>query len=118
MAAALQFPPYFGENWNALDECLTDLDWLPADAYVLVILDAVLLLDQEAPEERRTFWKILNQAAQAWGRPVGGQWPRPAKAFRVLAQATLEEAGRLRSLLPAGEAGPGLDVGGRQDRTP
>ena len=28
MAAALQFPHYFGENWPAFDECLADIDWL------------------------------------------------------------------------------------------
>lgn len=29
MAAALQFPYYFEENWAAFDECLADMDWLP-----------------------------------------------------------------------------------------
>src|SRR5262249_52404434 len=35
VSAALQFPYYFGENWAAFDECITDLDWLAGDAYLL-----------------------------------------------------------------------------------
>lgn len=28
MAAVFQFPNYFGYNWDALDECMRDLNWL------------------------------------------------------------------------------------------
>ena len=104
IAAALQFPPYFGENWNALDECLADLEWLPADAYSLTILDAVHLLDREPPEVRQTFWDVLGRAAGEWSRP-GGSMPRPAKAFRVVVQCTAEEEAHVRAGLPS--------VGGR-----
>jgi Barstar (barnase inhibitor) len=112
VAAALQFPPYFGENWNALDECLNDLEWLSADAYVVVILGAVHLLDREGSRERQTFWEIFKGAAREWAQPATGARSRPAKVFRVLAQYTHEEAGRASELLPSEEAGPSLDIGG------
>jgi RNAse (barnase) inhibitor barstar len=41
VAAALEFPDYFGGNWDALDECLRDLGtWLPAEGYVVVVAGA------------------------------------------------------------------------------
>src|SRR5437879_2485828 len=43
-AAALQFPYYFGENWNAFDECINDLEWLRSSAYLLIIVNADQLL--------------------------------------------------------------------------
>lgn len=36
-ADGLRFPAYFGENWDAFEECLTDLSWMPAKANVLVL---------------------------------------------------------------------------------
>lgn len=35
VATALRFPAYFGMNWDALHDCLTDLSWQPAAGYVL-----------------------------------------------------------------------------------
>lgn len=76
-AAALQFPPYFGENWSAFDECLNDLDWLPPGPCVLVILDADFVLDRATDDELDTFARILRDTAAAWN---GG------RAFHVVLQ--------------------------------
>jgi len=58
-AAALQFFDGFGGNWHALKECLCYLDeWMPADAYVLLVTSCHELLvdgDQAALE-----WLIVT----------------------------------------------------------
>jgi hypothetical protein len=102
IGAALQFPPYFGENTNALEECIIDLEWLEADAYVLTILDAVRVLDRATPADGPIFWDILREAAEEWGRPVTEGVPRPARVFRVVAHCSAEEEAGLRKRLPAG----------------
>jgi hypothetical protein len=44
LAEAMQFPAYFGYNWDAVDECLADLgSWLPGSGYVLIVRNATLL---------------------------------------------------------------------------
>jgi hypothetical protein len=39
LAPALQFPYYFGENWNALWDCIADLSRLKGSS-LLVVFDA------------------------------------------------------------------------------
>jgi hypothetical protein len=36
IAKALRFPEWFGANWDALEDCLTDLSWLEASGHVLI----------------------------------------------------------------------------------
>lgn len=40
LARAFSFPNYANSNWDAVDECLRDLEWLPAKGYVLRVRGA------------------------------------------------------------------------------
>ena len=82
-ARALKFPDYFGHNWDALEECLADLEWLPAKGYILLITDAAHVLpDDEA--EYETFLDILCDAGEAWGNGQTEMGARRATPFHVL----------------------------------
>lgn len=64
-AAALQFPCYFGNNWNAFDECIADLEWLPAEGYVVLIVDGASVLQTDSAD-REVLFKIMASVAQEW----------------------------------------------------
>jgi hypothetical protein len=99
-AAALQFPCYFGENWDAFDECLTDLSWLPGNAYVFLIVRSIQLLDQEPADQLHLFLKTLQNAAEEWSKPVPHA-SRPARAFHVLFQCVSEHEAALTAGISA-----------------
>ena len=82
-ARALNFPDYFGHNWDALEECLADLEWLPAKGYILLITDAGCVLPDDE-EEYETFLEILRDAGEAWGNGQAGMGARRATPFHVL----------------------------------
>lgn len=94
-AQALEFPDYFGHNWDALEECLADLEWLPAKGYILLITDAGCVLPEDE-EEYETFLEILRDAGEAWGNGQAGMGARRATPFHVLfAVSAQEKAKRL-----------------------
>jgi RNAse (barnase) inhibitor barstar len=80
---ALEFPDYFGHNWDALEECLADLEWLPAKGYILLITDAIHVLAND-DAEYETFLEILRDAGEAWGGGQAGMGTRQATPFHVL----------------------------------
>ncbi|MFB8274043.1 barstar family protein [Nocardia colli] len=69
VASALQFPYYFGENKDAFDECLRDLDDFVGEGtgYVVVVRDSVHLLADE-PAERDWFAEAMRDCADYWSR--------------------------------------------------
>jgi len=58
-------PEYFGENWDALTDCLMDLSWLPGLRWVLLIegMERLWALD---PESYRIALEILREASTYW----------------------------------------------------
>ena len=65
IAAALGFPAWFGHNWDAFFDCLTDLSWRPALGYVLILEHAAELQATE-PGVFDTSLAILGDAAAVW----------------------------------------------------
>ena len=99
-AAAFQFPYYFGENWPAFGECLTDLSWLRASAYVVCISQADQLLAESLPSFEVLIRNLLS-VARGWGGntpdlAVSGQSPTP---FHVLLQVPMESENAMLSRL-------------------
>lgn len=82
-ARALAFPDYFGHNWDALEECLADLEWLPAKGYILLITDAAHVLSDDETEYE-TFLEILRDAGEAWGNGQAVTGAQRATPFHVL----------------------------------
>jgi RNAse (barnase) inhibitor barstar len=61
---ALNFPPHFGDNWDALLDCLRDVA-AGADKFVLVHHDLPLESD---PAQQRIYLEILRDTAGASDR--------------------------------------------------
>jgi RNAse (barnase) inhibitor barstar len=76
---ALLFPGYFGWNWDALSDCLRDLNWLPAEQYLVVVEHAARLL-ADSLAHRHTLFRVLHRAVQHWASPLG----KEPIAFKVL----------------------------------
>lgn len=114
-AAALQFPYYFGENWDAFEECINDLEWLPGRCYAFLITNINHVLSRDVAE-LRIFTEILRSAASEWSRPHLTYSERPGLTarFRIIfhcepadhaaAIRHLEAAGVEQGLLPLWQA--------------
>ncbi|HEY6084511.1 MAG TPA: barstar family protein [Nitrospira sp.] len=105
-ARALEFPEYFGHNWDALEECLADLEWLPAKGYVLVLTEAEHVLPRDE-EDYATFLEVLSDAGEAWASGQGGMGSKRATPFHVvLAVAEQDKSKRAHWAVPEVSLGP------------
>ena len=58
---ALSLPDYFGDNWDALEECLNDVDAMGPQKIVLIHGDIPL---EKSPSDQRIYLQILAEAAR------------------------------------------------------
>lgn len=106
-AAALQFPLYFGENMDAFDECIGDLEGLPAGkGYVVIIVEPDQILADAGDEALESLVDTLRSATAEWAEPIerGEWWDRPAIPFHVVLLGGREQiviAGRRWSIAGA-----------------
>jgi RNAse (barnase) inhibitor barstar len=65
IAREVAFPDWFGSNWDALEDCLTDLSWCVASGYVLILTNAGGFAEAAA-EDFETALEVLDGAAEYW----------------------------------------------------
>ena len=62
MGEKLNFPSYYGHNWDALSDCLTDFHW--------IIEVKIILVHDECPQLNEkdlfTYLQILSDAIEDW----------------------------------------------------
>jgi hypothetical protein len=92
-AAALQFPSYFAENWDAFEECLSDLEWLPAGGLVVFITRADCLLDLAPEDDLDMLADILTTVAKEW------RSSHPIAPFHLVFHAQPEDEAKARQRL-------------------
>lgn len=66
IATAMRFPGWFGDNWDALADCLGDLSWLPGPGYVLLLANTQDWRRGNA-EDFDTLVEIADDASRDWG---------------------------------------------------
>ena len=62
----LGFPPWYGANLDALNDCLTDFSWNEAPGYVVVLSGADTLHELSEPFARLN--GVLDNAIREWRR--------------------------------------------------
>lgn len=65
LAIALNLPDWFGHNWDALGDCLSDLSWKPASGY-LIFIEGHDSLRASHPADFSTLMEIFSEAAEHW----------------------------------------------------
>jgi hypothetical protein len=92
IASRLSFPEYFGHNWDALEECLQDMDWLDARSVILLICGADALLSLH--EDLGVLVRITDSVGRSWSTEHQGGRFRVVLDAEDQSHVRLEEACR------------------------
>lgn len=83
LAASWQLPATFGDNWDALADCVRDFAWLKAQGYLL-LFDHADDLRNASENDFDMLLDILDEAAEGWlddGVPFFAFFALPESAF-------------------------------------
>jgi RNAse (barnase) inhibitor barstar len=90
-ARALKFPEWFGKNWDALNDCLTDLSWLQGNGWVMI------LENSKGFAERKP--QLFQDAVEVF-QAASDYWRRAGKPFWVLFHGPNDWASSLERFEP------------------
>ncbi len=65
IARAIKFPDYFGKNWDALQDCLTDLQGIQVKGYVLVFESPERFI-KSSPDDWAVALDVFKSVIEFW----------------------------------------------------
>lgn len=89
IGTGLSFPIWYGANFDALFDCLTDADWHPAKGHVIVI-KGVAELRATDPDDFATLIEVFQAAAETRREAASPFWlliDTPARGVAALPEA-------------------------------
>jgi len=86
LVAELNLPDYFGENLNALADCVNDLMSQDKQPLVLRIRNADELLIDASVESLHGFLSVFGFVGESWAAGIneGKEWDCPPRRFLVV----------------------------------
>lgn len=75
IARTLNFPDWFGKNWDALSDCLTDLSWLDGRGWVIIFENSKDLAARKP--------QVFHSAVEVF-QSANDYWRQAGKPFWVL----------------------------------
>lgn len=92
-----QFPGYFGYNWDAFEECLNDLSWLPSKSYILFLSDINAVLGSY-DNDFNIFIDLLVDTIDKWtnGRNCKPEFPKSPTPFHIVFQCVQEHENKVK----------------------
>jgi RNAse (barnase) inhibitor barstar len=73
IATSLGFPPHFGRNWDALNDCLSDLDNQSKNGWLLLLTGATGFA-QTYEQDFQTTLDVFATAADYWRKQKRAFW--------------------------------------------
>lgn len=89
IGTALNFPIWYGANFDALFDCLTDTDWQPGKGHV-ILLKGVAELRATDPDDFATLIEVLQAAADTRRESASPFWiliDTPARGVPAFTEA-------------------------------
>lgn len=80
-ATKLEFPDYFGRNWDAFDECIGDLSWLNAKTLLIKVKNVGSILSLETKRDDGKDWSDVFYGAFFEEIKFGIKHPERKKEF-------------------------------------
>jgi len=81
VSKVFNFPDYFGENWDAFEECIRDLSWLPNGIIFMKHYDLPMEGDDSS---RKIYLEVLSDAVSKWksveGRKLRVYFPKSTES--------------------------------------